>query len=159
MNVLKGTARLVSGAGETAVATVGAVGGAAVGSVGGSVRGAVEGALGGARYGRRSTPVALATMGAVGAAGLVEWPIVLAAGGTALALRLAKPAQPERSGAATVGAQQNHAGTSPPAPASAPAPTAGSPPADTSPRRRAKPTPPGHTTGSAAPTVPAQPHP
>lgn len=97
MNILNGTAWVLTGAGEAAAATVGAVGGAAVGSVGGSIRGAVEGAVHGAQYGRRSTPAALATMGALGAAGVVEWPIVLAAGGTALVLRQLKPAHSDRS--------------------------------------------------------------
>ncbi|RZL74149.1 MAG: hypothetical protein EOP32_35550 [Rhodococcus sp. (in: high G+C Gram-positive bacteria)] len=77
---------MVTGAGEAVTATAGAVGGAAVGAVAGSVRGAVGGVREGVKVGSHSTPAALLTMGAIGAAGLVEWPIVLGAGGTALVL-------------------------------------------------------------------------
>ncbi|RZL74163.1 MAG: hypothetical protein EOP32_35515 [Rhodococcus sp. (in: high G+C Gram-positive bacteria)] len=77
---------MVTGAGEAVTATAGAVGGAAVGAVAGSVRGAAGGVRDGVKVGSHSTPAALLTMGAIGAAGLVEWPIVLGAGGTALVL-------------------------------------------------------------------------
>ncbi|MDT2007042.1 hypothetical protein FXW78_25315 [Rhodococcus opacus] len=77
---------MVTGAGEAVTATAGAVGGAAVGAVAGSMRGAAGGVRDGVKVGSHSTPAALLTMGAIGAAGLVEWPIVLGAGGTALVL-------------------------------------------------------------------------
>ncbi|MFF0817144.1 hypothetical protein ACFYVR_18575 [Rhodococcus sp. NPDC003318] len=93
MNLVRGTARVITEAGEAATAVVGAVGGAAVGSVGGGIKGVVEGAYDGAQYGRHSTPAALATIGAAGTVGVV-WPVALAAGGTALVLRLVRP-QPE----------------------------------------------------------------
>jgi len=86
MGIVQGTTRLVTGAGEAVTATAGAVGGAAVGAVAGSMRGAATGVREGVKVGSHSTPAALLTMGAIGAAGLVEWPIVLGAGGTALVL-------------------------------------------------------------------------
>ncbi|MDF3311593.1 hypothetical protein P3H15_42195 [Rhodococcus sp. T2V] len=154
MNILKSTARVVTGAGEAATAAVGAVGGAAVGSFGGSIRGAVEGAYDGAQYGRRSTPVALATLGAVGAAGLVEWPIVLAAGGTALVLRQFRPEPPDRtvkSKPETVSSPSGPKVVSPPN-----GPTAA---AVSSPSPRTKRAASGKTSGATPSTVPAQPHP
>ncbi|MGW5149841.1 hypothetical protein [Rhodococcus koreensis] len=86
MGIVQGTTRLVTGAGEVVTATAGAVGGAAVGAVAGSLRGAAGGVREGVKVGSHSTPAAVLTMGAIGAAGLVEWPIVLGAGGTALVL-------------------------------------------------------------------------
>ncbi|MFD9668410.1 hypothetical protein ACFWAY_43640 [Rhodococcus sp. NPDC059968] len=99
MGIAHGTARLVTGAGEAVTATAGAVGGAAVGAVAGSMRGVAGGVREGVRVGSHSTPAALLTMGAIGAAGLVEWPIVLGAGGTALVLHQLHAA---RSGKKTV---------------------------------------------------------
>ena len=151
MNILQGTARVVTGAGEAATAVVGAAGGAAVGSFGGSIRGAVEGAVNGARYGRRSTPTALATLGAVGAAGLVEWPIVLAAGGTALVLRAVKPAPPKDAAAKPT------AVSSPSKPTAVSSPS--KPVAASSPSGRVKRTDPGKASGSSPSTTSARPHP
>ncbi|MDV7354524.1 hypothetical protein R4282_16105 [Rhodococcus oxybenzonivorans] len=142
MNILAGTARVVTGAGEAAVATVGAVGGATVGSVVGSLRGTAEGAMEGARYGSHSTPAALLTLGAVGTVGLVEWPLVLAAGGTALVLRQLTPARPKAAAATPT------AGSTPTNPTAAPTP-----------KDRAKPARSGKTSGSTLSTVPAQPEP
>ncbi|AWK74229.1 hypothetical protein CBI38_24425 [Rhodococcus oxybenzonivorans] len=141
MNILAGTARVVTGAGEAAVATVGAVGGATVGSVVGSLRGTAEGAIGGARYGSHSTPAALLTLGAVGTVGLVEWPLVLAAGGTALVLRQLTPARPKDAGT----------------PAAVSTPT--KPTAVPTTRSRAKQTTSGKASGSTLSTVSAQPEP
>ncbi|QHE71024.1 hypothetical protein [Rhodococcus sp. WAY2] len=142
MNILAGTARVVTGAGEAAVATVGAVGGATVGSVVGSLRGTAEGAMEGARYGSHSTPAALLTLGAVGTVGLVEWPLVLAAGGTALVLRQLTPARPKAAAATPT------AGSTPSKPTAVPTP-----------KDRAKPARSGKTSGSTLSTVPAQPEP
>jgi hypothetical protein len=47
-------------------------------------RGVATGVRNGASNGSHSTAVAALTLGAIGAAGLVEWPILVAVGGTAL---------------------------------------------------------------------------
>ena len=86
MNLVSGTARVATGAGEAATTTLGAVGGAAVGGLVGSMKGAAVGAAEGARRGSHSTPAAVLTMGAVAVTGVVRWPIVAAVGGTALVL-------------------------------------------------------------------------
>jgi hypothetical protein len=93
MNIVHNTVRVVAGAGDAATATLGAIGGAAIGSVVGTVKGAGEGAVEGARRGSHSTPAAVMTMGAVALTGVVEWPLVAAAGGTALLLHQLKPDQ------------------------------------------------------------------
>lgn len=41
----------------------------------------------GLRTGSHSTPAAALTLGALGVAGLVEWPVLVAVGGTALVLK------------------------------------------------------------------------
>jgi hypothetical protein len=87
MNLVNGTARAATVAGEAATATLGAVGGAAVGGLVGTMKGAAEGA----RRGSHSTPAAVLTMGAVALTGVVQWPIVAAVGGTALVLDQLKP--------------------------------------------------------------------
>jgi len=77
--------------GATAAVT-GAAYGAATGAVDGAIRGAGQ-ALG---SGPRATPAAALVVAAVGAAGLIEWPVLLLAGGTALVVRQLrhKPANP-----------------------------------------------------------------
>jgi uncharacterized protein YdaT len=69
-----------------------AVTGAATGAVDGAIRGAGQ-ALG---SGPRATPAAALAVAAVGAAGLIEWPVLLLASGTALVVRQLrhKPANP-----------------------------------------------------------------
>ncbi len=68
----------------SATATAGALAGGAVGAGLGAMRGAGEGIVEGAKRGSRSTPAAALTAVVLGAAGIVEWPVLLAAGGTAL---------------------------------------------------------------------------
>jgi hypothetical protein len=63
------------------------VGGAAVNGVVGAVTGAAVGVQKGIDKGSHSTPAAALTLGAIGVAGLVEWPLLLAVGGGALLLR------------------------------------------------------------------------
>ncbi|WP_460973606.1 hypothetical protein [Prescottella soli] len=91
MSFADGAVRTVSGIAEVTTSSIGALGGAAVGSVVGGVRGAVSGVAGGTREGiergSHSTPAALLTMAAVGAVGLVDWPVILTVGGAALVLR------------------------------------------------------------------------
>jgi uncharacterized protein YdaT len=77
--------------GATAAIT-GAAYGAATGAVDGAIRGAGQ-ALG---SGPRATPAAALAVAAVGAAGLIEWPVLLLASGTALVVRQLRhqPANP-----------------------------------------------------------------
>jgi hypothetical protein len=78
------TVNLAAGA---ATAAAGAVGGAAVNGVVGGVTGAAEGVKRGITSGSRSTPAAALALTALGVAGVVEWPVLLAVGGGALLLR------------------------------------------------------------------------
>jgi len=79
--------RTLGRAATATTAAAGAVGGAAVSGVAGALTGAAAGVQRGIGTGSRSTPAAVLTLGALGATGLVEWPIVLAIGGGALLLR------------------------------------------------------------------------
>ena len=90
MSVVGGAARSVGNAvnraADAATAAAGAVGGAAVNGIVGGVTGAAEGIKRGVSSGSHSTPAAALAMGALGVAGLVEWPVLLAVGGGALLL-------------------------------------------------------------------------
>ena len=79
--------RAVTRAASATTATAGAVGGAAVSGVVGAVTGAAAGVQRGIDSGSHSTPAAALTLGALGVAGLVEWPLLLAVGGGALLIR------------------------------------------------------------------------
>lgn len=61
----------------------GATGGAALGAGLGAVRGAADGLRDGAERGSRSAPAAALTVTALTVTGILDWPLVLAAGGTA----------------------------------------------------------------------------
>jgi hypothetical protein len=91
MSVVGGTVRnvgqTVNRAATATTAAAGAVGGAAVNGVVGGVKGAAEGIQRGISSGSKSTPAAALAIGALGVAGIVEWPILLAVGGGALLLR------------------------------------------------------------------------
>jgi hypothetical protein len=87
MNIVGGAVRVVTETANATTAAAGAVGGAAVNGIVGGVQGAASGIRDGLRSGSHSTPAALLTLGAVGAAGLVEWPVLAAVGGTALLAR------------------------------------------------------------------------
>jgi hypothetical protein len=87
MNIFLGAARVVARSAEAATAAAGAVGGAAVNGVIGGLQGTVNGIKNGVSSGSHSTPAAILTLGAIGAAGLVEWPVLLGIGGTALVVR------------------------------------------------------------------------
>lgn len=93
MDVLKGALRVARTTVEASAAAAGSVGGAAINGIVGGVQGAVSGARKGFRSGSRSTPAAALTVAAaaavVGAAGLVEWPVLLPVGGTVLAVQYA----------------------------------------------------------------------
>jgi hypothetical protein len=91
MSVVGGTVRsvgkTVSRAATVTTGAAGAVGGAAVNGVVGGVSGAAQGIRRGVSEGSHSTPAAALALGALGVAGLVEWPVLLAVGGGALLLR------------------------------------------------------------------------
>ena len=84
---VRNVSRTVSRAASATTAAAGAVGGAAVNGVVGAVTGAAEGVKRGIGSGSHSTPAAALTLGALGVAGLVEWPVLLAVGGGALLLQ------------------------------------------------------------------------
>ena len=84
---VRNVSRTVSRAASATTAAAGAVGGAAVNGVVGAVTGAAAGVQKGIDKGSHSTPAAALTLGALGVAGLVEWPLLLAVGGGALLLR------------------------------------------------------------------------
>jgi hypothetical protein len=84
---VRNVSRTVSRAASVTTAAAGAIGGAAVNGVVGAVTGAATGVQKGIDKGSHSTPAAALTLGAIGVAGLVEWPLLLAVGGGALLLR------------------------------------------------------------------------
>jgi hypothetical protein len=87
MNIVRGATRVVTQTANATTAAAGAVGGAAVNGIVGGVQGTAAGIRNGLNSGSHSTPAALLTLGAIGATGLVEWPVVLTIGGTALLVR------------------------------------------------------------------------
>ncbi|MGV0633735.1 hypothetical protein ABQE69_04630 [Mycolicibacillus trivialis] len=84
--VRKATDTIGWAAGAT-TAAAGAVGGAVVSGAAGGVTGTVNGVRRGVRSGSHSTPAAALTLGALGASGLVAWPVVAAVGGGALVVQ------------------------------------------------------------------------
>ncbi|HTX97663.1 MAG TPA: hypothetical protein VME67_24240 [Mycobacterium sp.] len=84
---VRGVGQVVNRAATATTAAAGAVGGAAVNGVIGGVTGAAEGVKRGMTSGSHSTPAAALAFGALGVAGLVEWPVLLAVGGSALLLQ------------------------------------------------------------------------
>jgi hypothetical protein len=96
-SALRGVSQTAGRAAAAATMAAGAVGGAAVNGVAGAVTGAAAGVRQGLGSGTHSTPAAVLTLGALGAAGLVEWPVVLVVGGGALLLRQLNhsPARPD----------------------------------------------------------------
>ncbi len=97
---LMGLLSLTRRAGKDATVAVLGATAAVTGAAYGAATGAVDGAIGGAGQalgsGPRATPAAALVVAAVGAAGLVEWPVLLLASGTALVVRQLrhKPANP-----------------------------------------------------------------
>jgi hypothetical protein len=87
MDIVRGATRLVTETANATTAAAGAVSGAAINGVIGGVQGTAKGVRDGVGSGSHSTPAALLTLGAVGAAGLVEWPVLLTVGGAALLIR------------------------------------------------------------------------
>ncbi len=87
MSMVSEATRVVTGAASVTTSAVGAVGGGLLGGVNGGIRGAVGGVRDGMRAGSKSTPTAVLTLAAMGAAGVVEWPILLGVGGAAVVLQ------------------------------------------------------------------------
>ncbi len=87
MNIVESASRVLARSAEATTSAAGAVGGAVVSGVVGGVRGTVTGIRAGLSDGSQSTSTAALTLAAVGAAGLVEWPVLLGVGGTALVIR------------------------------------------------------------------------
>jgi hypothetical protein len=100
MNIVGNVVRGVGRAAGALTAVAGAAGGAVVNGIAGGVRGGVEGVRDGARSGSHSTPAAALTLGLLGAAGIIEWPLLLGVGGVALVLRQLRSDEP--SSAATI---------------------------------------------------------
>ncbi|MFZ0834547.1 MAG: hypothetical protein WAM92_16015 [Mycobacterium sp.] len=86
MDIARGAVRVVTRTADATTAAAGAVGGAAINGVIGGIQGTVSGIRSGLSSGSHSTPAAAITLGALGAAGLVEWPALLAVGGAALVI-------------------------------------------------------------------------
>jgi hypothetical protein len=87
MDIIRVAAQVVTRTADVTAGAAGAVGGAAITGVIGGVQGTVAGIRSGLSSGSHSTPAAVLTLGAVGASGLVEWPVLLGVGGTALLIR------------------------------------------------------------------------
>jgi hypothetical protein len=88
MGIFGGAARVITRTADVTTAAAGAVSGAAINGVIGGVQGTASGIRNGLSTGSHSTAAAALTLGAIGAAGLVEWPLLLGIGGTALAVHL-----------------------------------------------------------------------
>ena len=84
MNIVSAATRAVTKTADVTTATAGAIGGAAVSGVAGALQGAASGVRTGLDSGSRSSAAAAITLGAIGAAGLIEWPVLLTVGGAAL---------------------------------------------------------------------------
>lgn len=87
MSLLERSVRTTQALADAATSTAGAVAGAAAGGVMGAVSGGILGVGQGLRAGTRSVPAAALTVAAIGATGLIDWPVLVAFGGGALILR------------------------------------------------------------------------
>jgi hypothetical protein len=87
MNIVVVAANAFTRTADAAVAVAGAASGAVINGVVGGVQGSASGVRDGMRNGSHSTPAAALTFGLLGAAGLVEWPLLVGIGATALVLR------------------------------------------------------------------------
>ncbi|MEV6137078.1 hypothetical protein AB0L63_13675 [Nocardia sp. NPDC051990] len=84
MNISDGVVDMITWTADATTAVAGAVGGAAVNGVIGGIQGVADGVKSGLSSGSHSAPAAALTVAAIGAAGLVEWPVLLSVGGAAL---------------------------------------------------------------------------
>lgn len=87
MNIVLGAVGVITRTANAATAAAGAVGGAAVGGLIGGIRGTASGVRRGMGDGSRSSAAAAVTLAALGASGLVEWPVLITVGGATLAVR------------------------------------------------------------------------
>ena len=78
---------IVKSAATAITDTAGAMGGAVINGAAGGIRGAATGAAHGLNTGSRSPTTAAITLAAVGATGLVDWPVIIFVGGTGLLIR------------------------------------------------------------------------
>lgn len=97
MGILRSSIRVTEDLAAAATSAAGAIAGAAAGGAVGAVGGTVRGVSEGLGLGSRSLPAAVLTIGAVGATGLVDWPVLMAVGGSALLLRHLRNASPGSS--------------------------------------------------------------
>lgn len=84
MDVVGGAKRGVVRTADATTSTVGALGGAVVTGAIGAVEGAAAGIRNGIKGGGNSSVATVLTLAAIGAVGLVEWPLVVGVGGAAL---------------------------------------------------------------------------
>jgi hypothetical protein len=105
MSIVNGAVRIVTRTADATTAAAGAVGGAAINGIAGGLQGTAAGIRDGLGKGSQSPAAAAMTLGAIGAIGLVEWPLLLAVGGGALVLhrisQRSDPPAPLRSVKAT----------------------------------------------------------
>jgi hypothetical protein len=87
MIILTTAVRAVTKTAQTTTAAAGAVGGAVVNGAIGGLQGTAAGVRTGLSEGSKSIPAAAMTLAALGAAGLVEWPLLVTVGGAALLVR------------------------------------------------------------------------
>jgi hypothetical protein len=112
---------VVTGSANAVAAVAGALGGAAVNGVIGGLQGTAAGVKKGAEGGVHSTPAAALTLAVIGALGLIEWPVLVAVGGTALGVReltRQSPAAKPQSRPATAEVSSPSAGSPAPTPRS-----------------------------------------
>jgi hypothetical protein len=131
---VRSVGKTVGRAADASTAAAGAVGGAAVNGIVGGVTGAAEGIKRGVNSGSHSTPAAALALGAIGVAGLVEWPVLLAVGGGALLLHRMNR-KPQNAAAAK--ANLKPVPTAPPQKKAVPQKAAGKPAAKKAAGRRA----------------------
>ncbi|MEU0506479.1 hypothetical protein [Nocardia sp. NPDC005998] len=87
MNISDGVVDMITWTADATTAAAGAVSGAAVNGVIGGVQGVAAGVKNGLSSGSHSAPAAALTVAAIGATGLVDWPVLLTVGGAALVVR------------------------------------------------------------------------
>ena len=93
MNIVATAVNTVTRTTEAAAAVAGAASGAVIEGVAGAVGGSAAGVRSGIRHGSQSPPAAALTFGVLGAVGVVEWPVLLGIGATAMVLRQLRPTQ------------------------------------------------------------------
>ncbi|MFF0455734.1 hypothetical protein [Nocardia africana] len=108
MDLLEGGVKAISWTADATTSAAGAVGGAAVNGVLGGMQGVMSGVRSGLSSGSRSTPAAALTLAAIGATGVVDWPVLLGVGGTALVIRRLTSHPDQHSASATDASAARH---------------------------------------------------